>query len=68
MQSFVEHGADPTVQMKDGWSPLHLASQNGHVEIAQFLAAAQKKVGGLRGIWRRTKDMWKSRGPLSSRE
>jgi len=58
-----------------GWAvPLHLALHNGYVEVTQFLVehgascAAQKKVGGLRGIWHRIKDMWKSRNPLSSSE
>ena len=33
----VEHGADPTVQDKNGSTPLQLASKNGHVKVAQFL-------------------------------
>ncbi|KAF8476308.1 hypothetical protein DFH94DRAFT_758363 [Russula ochroleuca] len=33
----IERGADVTAQNKDGVSPLHLASQVGHVGVARML-------------------------------
>jgi ankyrin repeat protein len=33
----LEHGADTTAQDNDGSTPLHLASQEGHVEAARIL-------------------------------
>jgi len=79
VQFHVEHGADPTAQDKDRWTPLHSASKNGHAEIVQFLIEhganlsphdkdVMTKLWGLRGIWRRTKDMWKSHRSLSNHE
>jgi hypothetical protein len=67
-QFLVEHGADPSVQDKDGCPPLRSESPGGHIETVQSPAAAQKKVGGLRGIWRRSKDMLKSRSPSLGRK
>src|SRR5260221_11502281 len=32
-----EHSTDPTVQDKDGQTPLHVALRNGHVQIVHFL-------------------------------
>ena len=68
-QSLVERGTDVTVQNEDGI--FHSVSGSGPVQVVQSnlrLSATQTKVGGLRGIWRRTKDMRKSRGSLSTRE
>jgi hypothetical protein len=48
---------------------LHLVPGNGHSQAVQpnlRHSEAQIKVGGLGGIWRRTKDVWKSRFSLSS--
>ena len=33
----LEHRADATVQQKDGWTPLHLASNAGYEDIARLL-------------------------------
>jgi len=47
----IEHGADATIQSKDGTTPLHQASQCGHVDVARILiehgadATAQSKDG-----------------------
>jgi len=37
VQFLVEHGAGLTAQDKDGWAPLRLASEHGHVEIIAHL-------------------------------
>jgi ankyrin repeat protein len=37
VQVLLECGVDPSTQNNDGWTPLHGASQNGHVEIVQVL-------------------------------
>jgi ankyrin repeat protein len=71
VQFLADHGADSTVQSKNGHTPLHLASQNEHAEVVQFLVkhganpSAQTRVGGLRGIWNTTNDVWKTRGSSS---
>jgi ankyrin repeat protein len=36
-QVLVQHGADPTAQDKDGWTPLLWASLSGHVQTVHFL-------------------------------
>jgi ankyrin repeat protein len=36
-QFLVEHGADVTVQNKDRGSLLHMASERGNLDFAQFL-------------------------------
>ena len=33
----IEHGADAVAQSKDGTTPLHQASERGHVNVAQLL-------------------------------
>jgi ankyrin repeat protein len=33
----LEHGADPNVQDKDGWTPLHRAVIKCHVDVARVL-------------------------------
>jgi ankyrin repeat protein len=33
---FLEHGADSTVQNKDGWTPLCLAVRSGRVNVVHF--------------------------------
>ena len=33
----VEHGADTAVHEKHGWTPLHLSSYRGHVDLARLL-------------------------------
>jgi serine/threonine-protein phosphatase 6 regulatory ankyrin repeat subunit B len=47
----LEHDADTAAKTEDKWTPLHVVSQGGHVEIAQLLlqhganAAAQDEYG-----------------------
>ena len=47
----IAHGADVATQSQDGTTPLHLASLQGHVDVARLLiehgadAAAQRKDG-----------------------
>jgi len=59
----VEHGADVTAQDKDGSTPLSLASASGITELAHILATALPRVGRLRSIWRRLRNV---RGPNTS--
>ena len=33
----IQHGADLAAQAKDGWTPLHWASEEGHVEVVRLL-------------------------------
>ena len=40
VRSLLEGGADPDVAQGDGLTPLHLAAQQGHVEIADLLIGA----------------------------
>ena len=37
MATLVEHEADVHVQAANGWTPLHVAAVNGHVEVATTL-------------------------------
>src|SRR6267142_2172280 len=47
----VEHGADAAAPTKDGWSPVHYVSQQGHVELARLMLI---KHGGI--VEAQTKD------------
>ncbi len=33
----LDEGADPNLVECDGWSPLHLAARNGHLEVTKLL-------------------------------
>ena len=33
----LDHRVDPNIKLKNHWSPLHLASANGHLKIAELL-------------------------------
>src|SRR5260221_14096681 len=73
VQFLVERGADVPVQNNDGMpvARLHSVPGNGHSQVVRpnlRHPEAQTKLGGLRGIWRRTTGMWKSRFSSSSRE
>jgi hypothetical protein len=37
VQLLLDHGADVNVQKADLWAPLHLASANGHLKVAELL-------------------------------
>ncbi len=39
----MDAGADVNLQGNDGWSPLHYASSEGHVDIVRALAEAGAK-------------------------
>ena len=45
VRTLLEEGADPNVAQGDGLSALHLAAQEGNLEIAELLLAAGAKVG-----------------------
>jgi ankyrin repeat protein len=69
VRMFLEQGADPTVQDKDGRTPFHLVSDRGHVEVVRMILewGADPTVTGQGrpdtiplGVARG--DMWKSFG------
>ncbi|MFP3234586.1 MAG: ankyrin repeat domain-containing protein [Sulfolobaceae archaeon] len=37
VQTALEKGANPNAKNNDGWTPLHKAAQEGHVEIVKIL-------------------------------
>jgi ankyrin repeat protein len=66
----IQHGAVSAFQNGETSIQFHQALRNRYVEAAWDLvvqsasAVAQTWVGGLRGIWRRTTDVWNARRPL----
>ena len=37
MRLLLEHGANPNAEDNEGWTPLHLASSDGHTTIVRLL-------------------------------
>ena len=70
VQFLIELGANLTPHDKDMMANLHSVSGCGDVQYKPNLrySPAQTRMGGLRGIWRRTKDIWMSRRSLSSHQ
>jgi ankyrin repeat protein len=50
LRALIAAGAEVNAQQKDQWAPLHLAAQNGHVEVARALIAAGADMSAFAGL------------------
>ena len=41
---------NPSCQNEDGWTPLHVASENGHLDIMRWLVDGRSFVSGFGGM------------------
>lgn len=42
VELLLDHGADPSMQTVDNYTPLHIAAKDGHEDIARILLARQE--------------------------
>jgi len=62
VRKLLEAGAEPNAVEYDGWSALHWAARNGHVEVANLLLDVGADFGHRGGLtaadWAARRDNW----------